>query len=132
MAAGSYNVQDCDVTTDNTSILVECTFAINSTAPGIVYIVIQDDQNIDYTTLVRNGDKGSVNITGLPAGEYNVRVYDNMEDNSPAYEHCIILRTPPSPSPSSIPSPASTSTAYASSSAGYVRLTMQCKLILIS
>ena len=54
--------------------LVECTFAINSTAPGIV--VIQDDQNIDNTTLVRNGDKGSVNITDLPAGKYNVRVYD--------------------------------------------------------
>ena len=53
---------------------MECTFAINSTAPGIV--VIQDDQNIDNTTLVRNGDKGSVNITGLPAGEYNVSVYD--------------------------------------------------------
>ena len=41
-----HNVQDCDVSTDHTSILVECTFAINSTAPGIV--VIQDDQS-QYT-----------------------------------------------------------------------------------
>ena len=69
---------------------MECTFAINSTAPGIV--VIQDDQNIDNTTLVRNGDKGSVNITGLPAGEYNVSVYDNMGDNSPAYQHSALLQ----------------------------------------
>ena len=66
--------------TDHTSILVECTFAINSTAPGIV--VIQDDQS-QYTInktlqrLQQDSDKGSVNITGLPAGEYSVRVYDN-------------------------------------------------------
>ena len=62
---------------------MECTFAINSTAPGIV--VIQDDQS-QYTInktlqrLQQDSDKGSVNITGLPAGEYSVRVYDNMED----------------------------------------------------
>ena len=81
VAAGSYNVQDCDVSTDHTSsILVECTFAINSTAPGIV--VIQDDQS-QYTInktlqrLQQDSDKGSVTITGLPAGEYSVRVYDN-------------------------------------------------------
>ena len=73
-------IQDCDVSTDHTSILVECTFAINSTAPGIV--VIQDDQS-QYTInktlqrLQQDSDKGSVNITGLPAGEYSVRVYDN-------------------------------------------------------
>ena len=76
MAAGSYNVQDCDVSTDHTSILVECTFAINSTVPGIV--VIQDDQS-QYTInktlqrLQQDSDKRSVNITGLPAGEYSVR-----------------------------------------------------------
>ena len=105
MAAGSYNVQDCDVSTDHTSILVECTFAINSTAPGIV--VIQDDQS-QYTInktlqrLQQDSDKGSVNITGLPAGEYSVRVYDNMEDkldnmedNSPAYEHSLLLQIVP-------------------------------------
>ena len=110
MAAGSYNVQDCDVSTDHTSILVECTFAINSTAPGIV--VIQDDQS-QYTInktlqrLQQDSDKGSVNITGLPAGEYSVRVYDNMEDKlyySPAYQHSLLVKIVlllPSPTPSS-------------------------------
>ena len=74
---------------------MECTFAINSTAPGIV--VIQDDQS-QYTInktlqrLQQDSDKGSVNITGLPAGEYSVRVYDNEEDylknkDEFAYEH---------------------------------------------
>ena len=94
MAAGSYNVQDCNVSTDHTSILVECTFAINSTAPGIV--VIQDDQS-QYTInktlqrLQQDSDKGSVNITGLPAGEYSVRVYDNMEDYDNEDLHMSIL-----------------------------------------
>ena len=102
MAAGSYNVQDCDVSTDHTSILVECTFAINSTAPGSV--VIQDDRS-QYTInktlqrLQQDSDKGSVTITGLPAGEYSVRVYDNMEDKlyyySPAYEHFPLLHVDP-------------------------------------
>ena len=87
---------------------MECTFAINSTAPGIV--VIQDDQS-QYTInktlqrLQQDSDKGSVNITGLPAGEYSVRVYDNMEDmldNSPAYQHSLLQIIPllPSPTPS--------------------------------
>ena len=105
MAAGSYNVQDCDVPTDHTSILVECTFAINSTAPGIV--VIQDDQS-QYTInktlqrLQQDSDKGSVNITGLPAGKYNLSVYDDniMKNNSPAYQHYPLLHIVPlSPSP---------------------------------
>ena len=97
-AAGSYNVQDCDVSSDQhtSSILVECTFAINSTAPGIV--VIQDDQS-QYTInktlqrLVQDSDKGSVNITGLPAGEYSVRVYDNSPatDTSAAYQHSQLV-----------------------------------------
>ena len=45
---GTFAVQDCDLSSDQhtSSILVECTFAINSTAPGIV--VIQDDQS-QYT-----------------------------------------------------------------------------------
>ena len=80
---------------------MECTFAINSTAPGIV--VIQDDQS-QYTInktlqrLQQDSDKGSVNITGLPAGEYSVRVYDNniispATDTAAAaaYEHSQLL-----------------------------------------
>ena len=107
---GSYNVQDCDVSSDQhtSSILVECTFAINSTAPGIV--VIQDDQS-QYTInktlqrLVQDSDKGSVNITGLPAGEYSVRVYDNSpatDGTSAAYQHSQLIHIMglPSPSPS--------------------------------
>ena len=85
---------------------MECTFAINSTAPGIV--VIQDDQS-QYTInktlqrLQQDSDKGSVNITGLPAGEYSVRVYDNLRYYSPAYQHSPILHIAP-PLPSSTPS----------------------------
>ena len=79
---------------------MECTFVINSTAPGIV--VIQDDQS-QYTInktlqrLQQDSDKGSVNITGLPAGEYSVRVYDNniissaTDTAAAAYEHSQLL-----------------------------------------
>ena len=97
---GSYNVQDCNVSSDQhtSSILVECTFAINSTAPGIV--VIQDDQS-QYTInktlqrLLQDSDKGSVNITGLSAGEYSVRVYDNSpatDCTSAAYQHSQLIQ----------------------------------------
>ena len=107
---GSYNVQDCDVSSDQhtSSILVECTFAINSTAPGIV--VIQDDQS-QYTInktlqrLLQDSDKGSVNITGLPAGEYSVRVYDNSpatDSTSAAYQHSQLIHIMELPKPSSI------------------------------
>ena len=100
---GSYNVQDCDVSSDQhtSSILVECTFAINSTAPGIV--VIQDDQS-QYTInktlqrLLQDSDKGSVNITGLPAGEYSVRVYDNSpatDSTSAAYQYYQLIHIIP-------------------------------------
>ena len=104
---GSYNVQDCDVSSDQhtSSILVECTFAINSTAPGIV--VIQDDQsqysiNKTLQRLVQDSDKGSVNITGLPAGEYSVRVYDNSpatDSTSAAYQHSQLIHIVELPSP---------------------------------
>ena len=83
---GTYHIQDCDVHTDHTSyILVECTFAINSTAPGFVLIQDEHSQYTINTTLQRHeGDvsKGSVNITDLPTGdiEYRVIVYDEMED----------------------------------------------------
>ena len=88
---GTYQVQHCDVHTDHTSyILVECTFAINSTAPGFVLIQDEHSQYTINTTLQRHeGDvsKGSVNITDLPTGEYRVTVYDEMKD----YETNIFL-----------------------------------------
>ena len=62
---------------------MECTFAINSTAPGFVLIQDEHSQYTINTTLQRHeGDvsKGSVNITDLPTGEYRVTVYDEMED----------------------------------------------------
>ena len=99
--AGSYNVQGCDVSTDHISILVDCTFAINSKAPG--FVVVQDEQNASTRTLIRNGNKGSVNITDLSAGEYNISVYDNMEDYqniiTPAYEHSELQIVALSPAP---------------------------------
>ena len=98
---GSYNVQDCNVSSDQhtSSILVECTFAINSTAPGIVVIQDAADQS-QYTInktlqrLLQDSDKGSVNITGLPAGEYSVRVYDNSpatDGTSAAYQYSQLV-----------------------------------------
>ena len=62
--------------------------------------MIQDDQS-QYTInktlqrLQQDSDKGSVTITGLPAGEYSVRVYDSLEDNSPAYQHFPLLQIVP-------------------------------------
>ena len=74
---------------------MECTFAINSTAPGFVLIQDEHSQYTINTTLQRHeGDvsKGSVNITDLPTGEYRVTVYDQLEDYLnvdifPAYEN---------------------------------------------
>ena len=102
--AGSYDVQSCDVHTDLATILVECTFAINSIAAGVV--VVQDEQG--HTAAIRplhrlNDNKGSVYITGLPAGDYRVRVFDDYLKNTsgPAYKHntvlTIIAATDPSP-----------------------------------
>ena len=99
---GTFAVQHCDVHTDHTSyILVECTFAINSTAPGFVLIQDEHSQYTINTTLQRHeGDvsKGSVNITDLPTGEYGpyrVIVYDQLEDYlnniNPAYIHQTIV-----------------------------------------
>ena len=87
---------------------MECTFAINSTAPGIV--VIQDDQsqyaiNKTLQRLLQDSDKGSVNITGLQAGEYSVRVYDNSpatDSTSAAYQHSQLIHIMKLPSPSSM------------------------------
>ena len=92
--AGTFDVQHCDVHTDHTSyILVECTFAINSTAPGFVLIQDEHSQYTINTTLQRHEhNKGSVNITDLPAGEYRVTVYDQFEDTNPAYRHHQLIQ----------------------------------------
>ena len=94
MLTGTYHIQHCDVHTDHTSyILVECTFAINSTAPGFVLIQDEHSQYTINTTLQRHeGDvsKGSVNITDLLTGEYNVTAYDQLKDyldDLPAYDY---------------------------------------------
>ena len=78
---------------------MECTFAINSTAPGFVLIQDEHSQYTINTTLQRHeGDasKGSVNITDLPTGEYRVTVYDEMKDYmnniSPTYIHQTLLQ----------------------------------------
>ena len=64
--------------------------------------MIQDDQS-QYTInktlqrLLQDSDKGSVNITGLPAGEYSVRVYDNSpatDSTSAAYQHSQLIELP--------------------------------------
>ena len=61
--------------------------------------MIQVDQS-QYTInktlqrLLQDCDKGSVNITGLPAGEYSVRVYDNSpatDSTSAAYQHSQLI-----------------------------------------
>ena len=72
--------------------------------------MIQDDQS-QYTInktlqrLLQDSDKGSVNITGLPAGEYSVRVYDNSpatDSTSAAYQHSQLIHIMALPSPSSM------------------------------
>ena len=89
---GTFKIQHCDVRNDTTSVHVECTFAINSTAPGFVLIQDEHSQYTFNTTLQRHGDvsKGSVNITDLPTGEYRVTVYDEIMDYlnniNPAYQ----------------------------------------------
>ena len=76
---------------------MECTFAINSTEPGIA--VIQNEQGHTVTTGILDRlsgtNKGSVNITGLPTGNYRARVFDQLEDPlnniAPAYEHDVLI-----------------------------------------
>ena len=70
-----------------------------------------DDDQSQYTInktlerLLQDSDKGSVNITGLPAGEYSVRVYDNSpatDSTSAAYQHSQLIHIMELPSPSSM------------------------------
>ena len=98
---GSFYIQSCVISTDNTTLLVKCTFFINSTATGFVVVDNEQNEEAFNRTLLTDGDKGSVNITGLPAGEYSVRVFDFVNDKRPAYEHnktLLIFSLPPAPS----------------------------------
>ena len=70
--------------------MVECRFAVNSTAlSGIVVIKDEHDQPIKEKELnIKHGNNmKSVNITDLLTGNYSVSVYDNIEDDQPAYNH---------------------------------------------
>ena len=92
--AGSYDVQSCDVHTDLATILVECKFVINSIAAGVVVILDEQGHTAAIRPLHRLSDnKGSVDITGLPAGDYRVKVFDDYLKNisAPAYEHNTLL-----------------------------------------
>ena len=51
--------------------------------------------------LVQDGDKGFVNITDLPEGNYSVRVYDYISAAA-AYEHLLVLQILPFSSSSSM------------------------------
>ena len=105
---GSFNIQDCNTSSNNTVMLVKCIFFINSTATG--FAVIKDNQthktfNGTLKRVPDDSDRGSVNITDLPAGEYSVRVYDNVidyvNDKEPAYEHFLTLHISPLPTAAS-------------------------------
>ena len=86
--------------------MVECRFAINSTAlSGIVVIKDEHDQPIKEKELnIKHGNNmKSVNITDLPTGNYSVSVYDDIEDDQPAYNHPEFLKIvaySPTPTPS--------------------------------
>ena len=110
---GTYDIQHCDVHTDSITVFVECTFAINSTAPG--FVLLQDEQghySINRTMQRLGGDlSGFVNITGLPAGEYNVTVFDQERDyfeNNPAFELAEHIRIESHFSSSIVPLPTNT------------------------
>ena len=106
--SGTFDVQSCNIytSTDQSSIMVECRFAINATAlSGIVVIKDEHDQPIKEKELnIKHGNNmKSVNITDLPTGNYSVSVYDDMEDNLPAYQHPEFLKIvalSPTPTPS--------------------------------
>ena len=106
--AGTFDVQSCNIytSTDQSSIMVECRFAVNSTAlSGIVVIKDEHNQPIKEKELnIKHGNNmKSVNITDLPTGNYSVSVYDNIEDNQPAYQHpefLNIVAHSPTPTPS--------------------------------
>ena len=79
---------------------------INATAlSGIAVIKDEHDQPIKEKELnIKHGNNmKSVNITDLPTGNYSVSVYDNIEDDQPAYNHPEFLKIvahSPTPTPS--------------------------------
>ena len=92
--------------------------------------MIQDDQS-QYTInktlqrLLHDSDKGSVNITGLPAGEYSVRVYDNSpatDSTSAAYQldQLIHIMELHQPSPTQSISAVVSGTMYCSSTVLFI------------
>ena len=94
---GTFDVQSCNITTspDQSSIIVECRFAINSSAlSGIAVITDELDRPIKEEELsIKHGNNmRSVNITDLPTGKYKASVYDNIENNQPAYQHTEFLK----------------------------------------
>ena len=108
--AGTFDVQNCNIhvttSTDQSSIMVECRFAVNSTAlSGIVVIKDEHNQPINERELnIKHGNNmKSVNITDLPTGNYKASVYDDIEDKQPAYQHPEFLKIvahSPTPTPS--------------------------------
>ena len=119
---------------------MECTFAINSTAPGFVLIQDEHSQYTMNTTLQRRkGDvsKGSINITDLPTGEYRVTVYDEMEDYlnniNPAYTSFSLVKlvVPYVLSSSSIVTVASLSPTHAASLSGMINYNILIKCTCI-
>ena len=106
--AGTFDVQNCNITTstDQSSIMVECRFAVNSKAlSGIVLIEDERDEEMrDVKLNVKHGNNmKSANITDLPTGNYKASVFDDMEDNQPAYQYPKFLKIvahSPTPTPS--------------------------------
>ena len=108
MSSGTFDVQNCNITTstDQSSIIVECRFAVNATVrSGIAVIKDEHDEEMrDQELNIKHGNNmKSVNITDLPTGKYKVSVYDSIEDDQPAYQHPEFLKIvahSPTPTPS--------------------------------
>ena len=95
---GTFMIQSCNVTTpDHTSIIVVCTFAINSNVSGLVVV----ENEITNETLKKPlSQTRSVIFTGLEPGvQYRVRAYDDASSSTAAYEQSLFLNNIiPSPS----------------------------------
>ena len=105
---------------------MECTFAINSTAPGFVLIQDAMHNRKPLQQLVHGNEshKGSANITDLSTGEYNVTVYDEMSSTTYAYTQHELLRITNELSGSSPSLNASTTSVLSSPAAGISTIIM--------